>query len=134
MCHCQEHSCGSANVSGCGSKQCQCSCHKIDSGCHSNMGCCGGGHLSHHVEDHHDDYVTRFLQLADAAWMEVLKEKIKENIRSNSKGMDELARLITEANHDRWHMKMENKRCVNDYEQKIRSYFNETCQTHGQKR
>lgn len=67
--------------------------------------------------------------------MEVLKEKIKDHIRSNAKNMDELARLISEANHERWQKKMENKECTGCYEEKLRDFFHSySCQTQGKKK
>jgi len=66
--------------------------------------------------------------------MELLKEKIKEHIQSQAKNIDELARLIAEANHERWQKKMEDKHCCGGYEEKLKDFFNQACQTKGQKK
>lgn len=69
------------------------------------------------------NFAEKFLELADCAWMEVLKEKIKEQIRTHSKNLDELAAIIAEANHVRWHKKMEKKQCCKGFEEKVRGFF-----------
>lgn len=56
-----------------------------------------------------DVHVAKFLQLADEAWTEVLKEKIKEHIRAESKGLDQFAKLVAEANYERWKTKTQEK-------------------------
>lgn len=61
--------------------------------------------------------------------MEVLKEKIKEHIKANSKHMDELARLVSDANRDRWQKKMEDKQCCGTYEEKLKEFFGQACKT-----
>ncbi|MFI0434561.1 MAG: hypothetical protein ACH350_02380 [Parachlamydiaceae bacterium] len=127
MSHCQDYSCGSEKSSETEPKNCSCPCHQSESGCQPHQGSCGESHQGHHAQSGSCDYAKKFLEIADQAWMEVLKEKIKENIRSKACNMDELARLISEANHERWRMKMENKHAVNEYEAKIRNFFNHTC-------
>lgn len=118
MCNCNGNSCStSGGGSSCQSKGCSCSCHQsvCGCGCHSQSkksGC---------------DYAEKFLELADQAWMEVLKEKMKDQIRNSAKNMDELARLVTEANHQRWQKKMENKECAGGYEEKLKNFFHQCC-------
>lgn len=64
--------------------------------------------------------------------MEVLKEKIKEYIQTHSqKNMDELARLIAEANHERWQKKMENNKCTGGFEERLSEFFGMSCSTRG---
>ena len=130
------HSCCNSNKGcGCQSQSCSCSCHKMGGGCSS--GGCGSQGSSCGCQCHQQgscDYAAKFLELADHAWMEVLKEKIKDHIRSSAKNMDELASLIAEANHERWQKKMENKQCNGSYEEKLRGFFNSSCQAKGQKK
>ncbi len=109
--HDHDHCCHTHNHEDC------CSSH------HHHHDCCGDEH--HH--DHQSSYSDDFLALADEAWMEVLKEKIKENIRSNDKKLDELAKIISEANHLRWKKKMDKKHCQEDYRQKLHDYFDGDC-------
>lgn len=78
------------------------------------------------------NYAEKFLELADHAWMELLKEKIKEHINQSHTNIDELARLIAEANHERWQKKMEDKQCCGGYEEKLKNFFKQACHT-GQK-
>lgn len=112
MCQCKGNSCCSSSNgcscgSSCGCSKSQCGCKKSD--CSKGEGC---------------NYAAKFLELADQAWMDVLKEKIKENIRQNSPHLDELAKVISEANHERWKHKMEEKSCCGGYEEKLKKFFN----------
>lgn len=122
MCHCQS-SCGSNCGCGCKSQGCSCGCSQCGGkkSCGCDCGCCKDQHKG-------CDYAAKFLELADQAWMEVLKEKIKDHIRSNAKNLDELAGLISEANHEKWQRKMEDKQCCGGYEAKLKEYFHSCCQ------
>ncbi len=62
--------------------------------------------------------------------MEVLKEKIKDHIRANAQHMDDLARLISEANHEKWRKKMENKQCTGSFEEQLNEFLGLSCSTH----
>lgn len=96
---------GSHSCSCCGCKSsCSCSCH----GSQENS-CC--------------DYPKKFLELADCAWMEVLKEKIKDHIRQKDTKINELAQLISETNHERWKHKQEKFQGCNAYEEKLKNLF-----------
>lgn len=102
MSHEHSHSCCS------GDHECGNSCHH-----HSGCDCCC--HSSCHT--HHQDFAAELLALADEAWMEVLKEKIKDHIRESSgKKLDELAKLVSESNGCRWKSKM----CLQNGQQKFR--------------
>lgn len=110
------------------------SCHSKDS-CHSshNHGRCCSSSCScscHHGEDesHHEcDYAAAFLELADEAWMEVLKEKIKDIIRSDDKKINELAAIVAQANNERWKKKMAKHDCCAEYEKKLHDCLNSCC-------
>ena len=101
-CCSHEHSqCGS-NGACCGCKNCHCSCH---SSCH------GQG-----------KYADELLHLADDAWMDILKDKIKEEIRLNSgEQLTNLAKLIATANHARWKDKMQSKKDHEDFETQLKN-------------
>lgn len=98
--------------------------------CHSNKDqscpCCSshkgqehGDHDSCHSEES-CDFTKVLLELADEAWMEVLKDKIKEKIISaNGKQLDKLAATVSEANNARWKGKMAAKRACHEYKEKI---------------
>lgn len=110
MCNCHKQSC------------CSSSCH---CGCMEKSGNCGSSSCESHCHDEHSsgDFGKEFLLLADDAWMEVLKDKIKEYIIKNDKKIDELAQVIAEANHERWKRKMEKEHCCETYQEKLAGVF-----------
>lgn len=58
--------------------------------------------------------------------MELLKEKIKAQIEAYSgKRLDELAKLVNEANHTRWHNIFAEKRSEEGYKNKLREFFHQ---------
>lgn len=122
-CACNCHSSCSCSSCGCqtSSSSCpSCGCHSSSCSCKS---CCSS-----------DDKAKRLLALADVAWMEVLKEKIKDHIRSNDNKIDEMAKIVAQTNHDRWHHKMAKQKCMCDYEESLEKLFsdeNQCCK--GQK-
>ena len=79
------------------------SCHQDP--CHSQEECC--------------DSAKSLLQLADHAWMEVLKEKIKDLIRKNDTRLDEIAQVVADANRAKWHNKIAQEKNCCDYKKKI---------------
>lgn len=112
MSHCKTsnhgHSCDHHHheQSSCCSSHCKCPCH------------------SHHGEEHeHSDFAQELLQMADEAWMELLKEKIKENIQTLSgSNLDQLAKLVAESNHERWKHMLADKKACNDYHEKVANF------------
>lgn len=106
---------------------------------HHHGECCDHHHHHHdeccHHEHHHacheqqTKYADELLALADEAWMEVLKEKIKDQIRStSSQHLDALAKLISQANHNRWKHKMEGKTTKEDFEQNLQQILHQNKQ------
>ena len=62
--------------------------------------------------------------MADEAWMELLKEKIKKNIEAKTgKHLDKLADIISKANHDRWNEKMSISKTKEDFKDKLSDFF-----------
>lgn len=102
---------------------CKGSCSK-DESMHHGCGACGcGSHCNCpcHQDHHHGKYSDQLLALADEAWMEVLKEKIKEEIRQLSGDhLTQTAKLVAESNHARWKEKMQEKKDVHDFEDRLR--------------
>lgn len=92
--HAHDSICGN-----CGSHQhCNCACHK-----------------------HHQKYADELLNLADQAWMEVLKDKIKDQIVKHSGDhLTKLAELVSQANHARWADKIDEKKAVDGFEQRLK--------------
>ncbi len=120
------------------------------------MGCCshnhshGKGHHHHHhhgnsccceesccsccceeqiceSEDENECKGAKLLELADEAWMELLKEKIKEHILANDHKLDELAKIVSEANHKRWNHKMKQAKCDSEHDQCCDDYQDKLC-------
>jgi len=64
----------------------------------------------------------KLLCLADEAWKEVLKEKIKQEIeKASGPKLTELAKLVTEANHKRWSHLIEGKQKCDEYKQQVKA-------------
>jgi hypothetical protein len=124
QCH-PDHSSCCSNQQSCGHQafKASCCCHQKSYGCassHESTGKC--------------DHMTKFFELADQAWMELLKEKIKEHILSHSKEMDELARVIAEANQARWEKKIEDRQLYAGFEERIKALFGKSCCNQGQRK
>jgi hypothetical protein len=103
----QSSKCGCCTKCGCASK----------GGCQSGCGC---GCQSCHC--HQEKYADQLLRLADDAWMEILKEKIKEEIRLNGgEQLTQLAKLVSTANHARWKDKMQGKKDHEDFECQLKN-------------
>lgn len=112
--HSKHHSsCGCGSSSGC---QSGCSCSgcsgKCGCGCHANKGCSEG------------DFAHTLLEMADEAWMCLLKDKIKAKINGLSGAkLDELADLVANSNHKRWISKMAAHEAKDDFEDNVASFF-----------
>lgn len=94
---------------------------------HEHDSCCSSDHHEHsccHEHHHQDDFAHQLLELADEAWMEVLKEKIKDNIRQhNGPHLDALAKLVSETNNNRWKGKLGLQNTVEDFKEKLNNTF-----------
>lgn len=89
----------------CSEKSCCCPCHKEV--CHEE------GEMS--------DW---FMDVADEAWTEVLKDKIKDHIlKNNDKRMNELAKIVSEANNERWKAKLNKKHSCAEFKMKLAHFF-----------
>lgn len=77
----------------------------------------------HHHED--QDFSKELLEMADEAWMEVLYDKVKEHvIKSHSAHLDQLAKIVADANSARWKEKMALQKNCHDFKDKIDQFFN----------
>jgi hypothetical protein len=133
---CQSQSCGSQESgSGCGSQSaCNCPCHnqnKCNCPCHSESSCGGGSCCSGQNScscnqcTKQKDFSHKLFELADEAWMELLKDKIKQQILSSGgEHLDELAKIVAEANKERWKHKLSGKRACEEHKEKIKDFFN----------
>lgn len=96
------HSCCSENKHHCCCKGCNCGCHG----------------------DHEGDFAHELLEMADEAWMDLLRDKIKLQIETLSgKHLTELASLVANANHKKWIDKMAAGDSKDDYEDKVAEFF-----------
>jgi hypothetical protein len=100
--------------------------------CHSGECCSEENHHHHHNdgccshEHHHEceDFAHELLLLADEAWMEVLKEKIKDQIRQhNGAHLDALAKLVAESNNSRWKNKLDLQGSVREFKDQLSDFF-----------
>lgn len=93
--------------------KCCCSCHKQEASCSAG--------------EKQEDQMHYLLEIADEAWSEVLKEKIKEHIiATQNDRMTELAKIVSEGNHQRWKNKMETKQGCFDFKEKLSRFFGQS--------
>lgn len=96
----------------CDAKGCSCSCHSCT--------CCKKA--GHHEEE--CCFSTKLIEMADDAWMCLLKEKIKAQIEKTSgKQLDNLAKIVSDANHSRWKHKMNAKNECDHFKQQVEDFF-----------
>lgn len=77
---------------------------------------CGCSCHHHHSHKHSDE----LLALADEAWMEVIKEKIKEEIKKHSGDhLDKIAALVAQTNHARWNHLLGEKENLHTFEDEL---------------
>ena len=91
-------------------KECSCGCgsHK-----HSHEGGC--------------NCAEHFLTIADEAWKEVLKEKIKAKIvAKKGEHIEKLAEIIAVANGEKWKHKISAKMKCNQFKDSLKDFFSET--------
>lgn len=113
--HCQSKHSG--HGSGSCHPSCNCSCH---SSCQCNSCKCG----CHSHSSCHEDFAHELLEMADEAWMEILKDKIKAKIEVTSGAhLDKLADLVASSNRERWVNKMKKKQACETYEDKVADFF-----------
>lgn len=97
-----------------------------------NHECCHQGdkecsHHHHHGEchhHHHGDFAHQLLEMADDAWMEVLRDKIKQEIiKSSGDHLDKLAKIVSDSNKERWKHKLADQKGCHDFEDKVAEFF-----------
>ncbi len=93
--------------------------------------CTHNGNCKEHDEScchkgHPHEFLKFLLDIADSAWKEVLKEKIKEHIReTQGEKMTELAKIVSETNSARWKHKMMKKKGVKEFKERLSSFWGE---------
>lgn len=99
---------------------CSCPCHDSENLCSSSDTCS----IAHHDHHDHGTFSHQLFELADEAWMELLREKIKEQIEATSgKHMDKLAKIVSDANHARWQSKTAGFRNNEEFHDKLKNFF-----------
>lgn len=104
---------------------------------HHHEGCCSQHECSdeesscHHGKESeccHADFAHELLCLADQAWMELLKEKIKQRILATNGGhLDQLAEAVADSNNARWKHKLGLMRSQREFKDKLENLF--SCQS-----
>ena len=80
------------------------------------------------MEAHECDMHSMLLELADEAWMEVLKEKIKAIILATSGDhLDKIAKLVAGANEAKWTHMMSGKLKCEEYRTALKELISAGC-------
>jgi hypothetical protein len=97
-------------------KCCCCSCHsKHDECCYDQ---------DHQKATNKANY---FLEVANEAWEEVLKDKIKEHIlNTQNDRMTKLAKIVAEGNTQHWKNKMEKKQGCANFLEELCQFFSQS--------
>lgn len=101
--------------------------HECSCGCGSESGCkcgCGSHHHHHHDNENECHCAEKFLRIADDAWIEVLKDKIKEKIIAK-KGdhIDKLAEMVATANGEKWKHVISAKTKCHKFKDNLKEFF-----------
>jgi len=94
---------------------------------HDGGGTCGCGCEKHEHNHDHDckcHCAEKFLEIADEAWREVLKEKIKAKIiAKKGEHMDKLAEIIAVANGAKWKYKISAKTKIHEFKDNLKEFL-----------
>ena len=70
----------------------------------------------------------KLLCLADQAWMELVKEKIKAEIDANcGEDLKKLAGIVAKANRDKWHAMVAGKQRCEEFNNDVKTFFTKGC-------
>lgn len=99
--------------------------HSHEDKCTCGCGCgCGCGSHHHHEDEHGCHCLEKMFDIADEAWKEVLKEKIKEKIIAHKgEHMNKLAEIIAKANGERWKNKISSKNIKHEFKDSLKEFF-----------
>lgn len=74
------------------------------------------------------DMPGKLLAMADEAWYELLKEKIKKEIQGScGERLDKLAKLVAETNNAKWAHEIMGKVKCEEYKGSLHAMFTEEC-------
>lgn len=106
------------------SKHC---CTNMYEGSNEGICPCGCGRKMYpHYQDSEGSChcAEKFLEIADEAWKEVLKEKIKEKIvAKKGEHIEKLAEIIATANGEKWKHKISAKTKNNEFKDSLKELF-----------
>jgi hypothetical protein len=92
--------------------------------CKCGEHCQCGDKLRHEHHEEHCHCEEKFLKLADEAWMEILKEKIKAEVeKKQGESLGKLAEIIAQANCEKWKHKITIKSKCEEYKSTLREFF-----------
>lgn len=79
------------------------------------------------LKEHHSEHChceEKFLKLADDAWMELLKEKIKAKVeKEQGESLDKVADIVAKANSEKWKHKIMIKCKCEEYKNTLKEFF-----------
>lgn len=114
----------------CGEYNCNCGCHQHhEKTCSCGCGCGCGGHHHTHDDEGGCHCAEKFLEIADEAWKEVLKEKIKTKIiAKKGEHIDKLAEMVATANGEKWKNMIAAKMKCNEFKENLKEFFTSSCE------
>ncbi len=81
-----------------------------------------------HPANEECDMSGKLICLADEAWSELLKEKMKAEIqKSCGEDMDKIAKFVTDTNNARWSYMIKGKAKCEEYKQKLKELIISSC-------
>lgn len=90
------------------------------SNCKTNTHCDTTSTSSHNKKEGSCDAIRHMEKLANQAWDELFKEKVKKHYEENiGKKMDENAKIVAEQAIHIWNNKMSNRETKKEYEHKL---------------
>ena len=106
-------------------EQCNMHGHQNQESCSCGCGCgCGCGSHHHHDSTEGCKCAEKFLEIADEAWKEVLKEKIKAKILTHKgEHMEKLAEMIAMANGEKWKHIISAKTNKNNFKDQLKEFL-----------
>jgi len=85
---------------------------------------CGKKFHTHEGSEEGCHCAEKFLQIADEAWKEVLKESIKAKIiAKKGEHIEKLAEMIAAANGERWKHKISAKTKDKEFKENLKEFF-----------
>lgn len=98
--------------------------HTHEGGCSCGCGCGCGSDSHHHHSEGGCNCAEKFLEIADEAWKEVLKERIKAKILTHKgEHIEKLAEMVAKANGEKWKNKIAAKTNCNEFKENLKQYF-----------